>query len=106
MKVLPRALAIGCALEALGALPLAFGAGVGPCNVNAAGLVALLLHLPGLALGMGLAALFGLSDRAAMAASIVAQALCWTALAWFVMRLRLSLALRRANALPTIAPEA
>ena len=102
MNLLPRAFAIGCILEVLGALPFAFGAALGPCNISVAGVIGLVLHLPGAFVGLGLAALLGLPDAVGLAITVVAQALAWTALVYVILRLRLRLAIRRANALPTI----
>ena len=102
MDLLPRAFAIGCILEVLGALPIAFGAGLGPCKVNGAGLFLLLMHVPGLFVGVGLSALLGMPDAAAMFISAIAQAFAWTALVYLILRIRLARAIRRANALPTI----
>jgi hypothetical protein len=95
MKMALRALAIGAAVEALCALPFAFG-GFGPCGPSGPlAIVGMVLHVPGLAVGAGLETVAAVPERAALAAGFAAQVALFSAIAYYGLRVRASLARRR-----------
>ena len=102
MGLLARAFVIGGAIEAICALPFAFGAGEGPCNLSTAGLFALLTHPFGLVASGVLSMLVELPRWLETIVVIATQALAWVCAIHLILWWRLRRAIRRADALPTI----
>lgn len=89
MKPLTRALAIGCAIEAVAAGMFALG-GFGPCGPsNLFGFIGMVAHFfPGLVVFEAVNAVAKIPDAIATITIVVAQALFWSAISFAVITFR------------------